>query len=301
VAEQNLELRKRHLGPTHANTLVSMNNVAWLNLRQNRPEKALPLFEETLAAMRTTLAPLHPERINTTANLARAYHAAEQIDKAVPLQEAVVQQFKTVHGLDDARTQSVLDNLIGYYVDVGRCDKAEALLASVQSGGANRPPNVGPRQDQRESRHRDLIRRVRPAADAYQREVAAKKDDHPDTLAARQALAVALREQNRTSAAAYHLRAVLDARQRLAGADHPDTQATRLELGATRLLQKRYAEAEPLLLEAYAGLRRPETNAPDSKSRATEAAGRLVQLYEGWGKTDKAAEWRQKLDTPEKQ
>ena len=191
----------------------------------------------------------------------------------------------------------MIDNLIGYDVDMGWCDKAEALLTSIQSGGANRATNVDKqRQDLREKRHRELIRRVRPAADRYQQELVAKTADHPDTLAARQAFAVVLRTQNRSSAAAYHLKAVLDARQRLSGADHPDTQASRLELGATRLQQKRYAEAEPLLLEAYAGLKQHETNVPESTSRATEALERLVQLYDGWGKKDKATEWRQKLD-----
>jgi thioredoxin-like negative regulator of GroEL len=137
---------------------------------------------------------------------------------------------------------------------------------------------------------------VRPAADKYRQELATKTADHPDTLAARQAFAMALSSQKRTNGAAYHLKAVLDARQRLLGAYHPDTQVSRVELGTTRLQQKRFAEAEPLLLEAYAGLKQHETSDPESTSRATEAARRLVQLYEGWGKKDQATEWRQKLD-----
>jgi thioredoxin-like negative regulator of GroEL len=96
--------------------------------------------------------------------------------------------------------------------------------------------------------------------------------------------------------AAYHLKAVLDARRRLLPGDDPDTQVCRLELGMVRLQQKNYAEAEPLLLEAYAGLKRQETNTPDPKSRTTEALQGLVQLYDGWGKKDQATEWRQKLD-----
>jgi hypothetical protein len=83
--------------------------------------------------------------------------------------------------------------------------------------------------------------------------------------------------------------------------DHADTQVCRLELGTVRLQQKKYAEAEPLLLDAYAGLKQHQTNAPDSKSRATEALQRLVQLYEGWGQKDKADEWRKQLDEQKKQ
>src|SRR5262249_13458200 len=156
-------------------------------------------------------------------------------------------------------------------------------------------------QDQREKRLRELIQRVRPAADKYQQELAAKKDEHPDTLAARQAFAVTLREQKRLSAAAYHLNAVLDARQCLLGADHPDTHASRLELGTTRLQQKKYAEAEPLLLEAYAGLMKHDDKYADVNDRVAKALQRLVQLYDGWDKKDKAQEWRQILDELKKQ
>jgi serine/threonine protein kinase/thioredoxin-like negative regulator of GroEL len=301
LAEQLLELRKRHLGPTDGDTFVSLNNVAWLYQEQQRLDKAVPLYEEAFAGMRTRFPPLHAERLNTTANLARAYYLAEEIDKAVPLQESVLPQYRTAYGVDDARTLSAFNSLLSYFSEGGWCDKAEALLNSTQSSGANRRTNANPGQDQREKRNRELIQRVRPAADRYRQELAAKTADHPDTLAARQAFAVALRGQQRTTGAAYHLKAVLDARQRLLGPDHSDTLASRLELGTTRLQQKRYAEAEPLLLEAFAGLKRHETNAPDAKSRTTEAAERLVQLYDGWGKKDTATEWRQKLNEHKKQ
>jgi len=319
LAEENLELRKRYLGPDHGDTLVCMNNMSAWYLNQMQLDKALPLCETALAGMQKQFPPLHPETLNASRNLARAYHAAEQIDKAVALQETVVSQFKTVSGIDDWVTQSTIHLLIEFYVDLGWCDKAEALLVSIQSGGANRP-NVADQtrviqnrldplflgvgrgltatqlQRMRETRYRDLIQRVRPAADKYQQELAAKGAEDPDTLAARQALAVALRGQRRNEAAAYHLQAVLEARQRLLGDEHPDTLASRLELGATRLQQKRYAEAEPLLLAAYAGLKQHETKEPQAKSLATEALQRLVELYDGWDKKDQATEWRQPLD-----
>jgi tetratricopeptide (TPR) repeat protein len=296
LAEQTLELRKRHLGPTDRDTLVSINNVAWLYQEHQRLDKAVPLYEAALAGMRTKFPPLHPERLNTTANLARAYYLAEEIDKAVPLQESVLPQYRTAHGVDDARTLFVFNSLLSYYADAGWCDKLEALLNSTQSGGANRRTNANPGQDQREKRYRELIQRMRPAAEQYRQELAAKKADHPDTLAARQAFAVALRGQKRTTGAAYHLKAVLDARERLFGADHPDTRATRLELGVTRLQQKRYAEAVPLLLGTFAGPNQHESTTPESKIGPAEGLRRLVQLYDSWNKKDKADEGRQKLD-----
>ena len=81
------------------------------------------------------------------------------------------------------------------------------------------------------------------------------------------------------------------------GADHRATQATRFELGVTRLQQKRYAEAAPLLVQAVAGM---ESTTPEPRIDLAEGLRRLVQLYDGWGKKDKADEGRQKLDDQKK-
>jgi tetratricopeptide (TPR) repeat protein len=256
VAEETLELRRRHFGPTDLDTLVSTSNVGWIYLQQKQVDKALPLLEEAIAGMRANFPPLHPERLMTTQILAHAYHAAEQLDKAIPLQETVTGQYRTAYGPQDRATQSCMDDLIGYSVDVAACDKAEALLPSIQVSDDDRSASAKQRQDARYKRHRELIDEIRPAAEKYQHVLASKKADHPDTLAARQAFAVALRDQKRLSAAAYHIKAVLYARQRLFGPDHPDTSASRVELGATRLQQKRYADA--------------------------------VKLYVGWDKKDQA-------------
>ncbi|HEY1375637.1 MAG TPA: serine/threonine-protein kinase [Gemmataceae bacterium] len=298
VAQEVLVLRKRHLPPNDLDTLVSMSNVAWIHLQRGEVDQALPLLEEALTGLRAKFPPLHPERLMTSQTLAHAYHAAEQLDKSVPLQEAVTNQYKIAYGPEERATQGCIDDLIGYYVDVGSCAEAEKLLKSIQVGDDNRPPAAKQRQEQREKRHRQLIERVRPAADKYRQELAAKKADHPDTLAARQALAVALRRQNRTTAAAYHLKAVLDARQRLLGADHPDTIATRLELGATRLQQKRYAEAAPLLLQAVAGVQ--EGTTPEPKIGLAEGLLRLVQLLEGRAGKDRTDDGRQKVNDQKK-
>jgi hypothetical protein len=65
-------------------------------------------------------------------------------------------------------------------------------------------------------------------------------------------------------------------------------------LGASLAGQAKYAEAEPLLLSGYEGLTRESTHySPGGRAaRLPPAAGRIVQLYESWGKPEKAAEWR---------
>jgi hypothetical protein len=71
-------------------------------------------------------------------------------------------------------------------------------------------------------------------------------------------------------------------------------------LGTTRLEQKRYAEAEPLLLEVYSGMKLHENQNNAARNRLIGALERFVKLYEAWDKSEKATEWRKKLEEQKK-
>ena len=60
-------------------------------------------------------------------------------------------------------------------------------------------------------------------------------------------------------------------------------------LGACLTAERRYPEAEALLLRAHAGL---ETSRGRDHERTVETRERLVALYEAWGRPDRAAPWR---------
>jgi hypothetical protein len=71
---------------------------------------------------------------------------------------------------------------------------------------------------------------------------------------------------------------------------------TRSVLGAVLAGQKKYAEAEPLIVSGYEGLKAREAKIPPpAKVYLAEAAGRIVPLYQAWGQKEKAAAWREKL------
>src|SRR5262249_39827295 len=71
------------------------------------------------------------------------------------------------------------------------------------------------------------------------------------------------------------------------------TSTTRSLLGASLLGQKKYAEAEPLLVSGYEGMRvREATIGSLGKVRLPDAGERIVELYESWGKPGKSTEWR---------
>jgi tetratricopeptide (TPR) repeat protein len=72
-------------------------------------------------------------------------------------------------------------------------------------------------------------------------------------------------------------------------------------LGGSLLGQKKYAEAEPLLISGYEGMKQREDKiSAAGKARIQESLQRLVQLYEATGRSEKVAEWNKKLAEFEK-
>jgi len=81
---------------------------------------------------------------------------------------------------------------------------------------------------------------------------------------------------------------------------HPD-HWTRFDgmilLGGALAGQKKFAEAEPLLIQGYEGLKERQERIPFlwRTKRPAQAAARIVDLNEAWGKKDQADKWRQQL------
>ena len=141
--------------------------------------------------------------------------------------------------------------------------------------------------------------------------------NHPDTAACRNQLAVAYRLAGRTAEAGrlfdqqpqftrprlragrpridaalqkkpaeaeLKLRECLTIRQKIQPDDWT-TFDTKSMLGEALLDQKKFADAEPLLLSGYEGMKQREDTIPSQdKPRLTKALERLVKLYEAWGK-----------------
>jgi tetratricopeptide (TPR) repeat protein len=91
------------------------------------------------------------------------------------------------------------------------------------------------------------------------------------------------------------------ARESLAVREKKEPEAWRVAnarslLGGALLGQRKYAEAESFVLAGYEGLKSQEAKIPpEGRQNLPKAARRVVDLYDGWGKADKAAEWRVKL------
>jgi serine/threonine protein kinase len=123
--------------------------------------------------------------------------------------------------------------------------------------------------------------------------------EHPDSLASMEDLARALNAVGALPKVESVRRQIVAVYETIS----PDAWVTfqgRSMLGENLLRQKKYADAEPLLLAGYQGMKARESKilVPYAQQLIREAAARLVALYDAWGKKDKAEEWRKKLDAP---
>ena len=72
--------------------------------------------------------------------------------------------------------------------------------------------------------------------------------------------------------------------------------------GQALLGQKKYADAEKLLLNGYEGMQQRAAKIPpkQKKARLSEALEPIVQLYDVAGKKSEADKWRKKLEESKK-
>ncbi len=97
--------------------------------------------------------------------------------------------------------------------------------------------------------------------------------------------------------AEHMLRESLALRQRHSPDDWT-TSRTQSLLGASLAKQKRYAEAEPLLVKGYEGLKERNAKIAADQGHPTREAGeRLADFYEATGRTDDAKKLRQQFQT----
>src|SRR6185312_9428514 len=64
-------------------------------------------------------------------------------------------------------------------------------------------------------------------------------------------------------------------------------------LGAALAAQKRYGEAEPLLVSGYTGMVQRKATIPSpNRQNLVDAGVRVAELYRAWGRLDQANAWQ---------
>jgi non-specific serine/threonine protein kinase/serine/threonine-protein kinase len=302
--KQALDGRRRALGPDHLDTLETMNDLAMLYTRQRKFESALPLVIQVLEGMRRVHGGEHPDTLTVLSNLASLYRDQGRFDRAEPLAKQALEARRRALGPDHPVTLGSVHNLAILHLRQGRYDEAEVLAKEASEGlrrvvGPEHPETMKAlinlaRVYQGQRRYDQVEKVLLPALEIQRRK---QGEAHPDTLSAMAALGRNHVLQYRYGEAEPLLRQYLAIaeRKRQGGAAAFQVQSL---LGESLAGQKKYAEAEPLLLAGYEGLKASQSKSrPDESPRIAEAGSRIVALYEARGNKDKAAEWRKRLDT----
>jgi eukaryotic-like serine/threonine-protein kinase len=263
LREEILPLRLARSGPDHLYTFRSMFNLAASYRAVGRYAEALKLHEEILALRKAKLPANHPDTLDSIGAVADCYADVNRHADALKLYKEALALRRAKHGVDHSFTVEVMRSLACLHLDMHEDAAAEALLVEALPLAAKRQA-------------------ARPL----------------ETADIQALLGDCLLRQGQFARAETALRACLATRQQK-DPDRWPTSWSQSLLGAVLLGQHKYAEAELLLLAGYEGLSQRENRiaAPDRRVLG-DAQGRLVQLYDAWGKKDQADAWRQKVRQP---
>jgi eukaryotic-like serine/threonine-protein kinase len=258
LLEQALTLQKKKLKFGHPDTLTSMSNLASAYQESGKLDLAVLLFEETLKLWRNVNLGLdHPEALVCMNNLVKAYQAAEKLDLALPLFEETLKLHEAKFGPEHRYTLYVMGNLGQAYCKAGQREKGITILKEFIAGQ--------------------------------------RKQSQPNSPVFASMIAMfslELLNGKQYTMAEEMLRECLTIREKT----QPDDWATfntGSMLGAALMGQKKYADAEPLLLKGYKGMKeREKTIPPAGSARIPEALDRLIELYTATNWPDEAKKWQ---------
>ncbi len=241
---QALESYREIQGPDSKLTLDLTNDLAKLLERTGRSAEAGSLFRAALERARNQFGPTDRRMLGLIHQRAHALEVSEP-GEAEPLFRQALEGYRKTEGPGGALTLDLTNDLAGLLDRTGRSDLAEPLF-------------------------RDALERAR-------------KQYGPANSRTAGILApfgLCLIHQGKWSAAETLLRESLAIREQ-SQPEEWSTFNTRSLLGGSLLGQKRYDQAEPLVLSGYEGMKAREGKIPPAgKLRLTEAAERVAKLPE---------------------
>jgi non-specific serine/threonine protein kinase/serine/threonine-protein kinase len=117
-----------YLGPDHADTLVTMDNLAVAYRTMGKLQPAIALHRETLEIARVKLGPDDPQTSTFMHNLAGCYRLEGKPDLAIRLFEEALENRKRLFGPDAQETLNTMNALGLTFVEAKKLDRAIPLL-----------------------------------------------------------------------------------------------------------------------------------------------------------------------------
>jgi tetratricopeptide (TPR) repeat protein len=272
-------------------------------LAPSKPSEAEPLFRQALEGYRKTQGPNGPLTLDLTVDLAHLLFHSGRGAEAEPLFRDAVERARDEFGPGDHRTLGIIHKW-AHALEASEPGKAEPLFRQALEGFRKTEGHEGLTLDLTKDLASLLDRTARGAEaeplfrDALEQARVQFGPANLQTAGIMASLGLSLIRRDNWTEAELILRECLAIREK-SQPDEWSTFNTRSLLGGSLLGQKRYDEAEPLILSGYEGMKAREAKIPQAgKPQLNEAAERVVKLYEDWSKKDKAAEWQTKLAKP---
>jgi len=298
---QILDIDRRVLGPEHPDTLRTLDNLGNTYAGEGKYAQAEEPYRQATEIKRRVLGAEHPETLRSMGNLAVVYAAEGKYPQAETLQRQILETSRRVLGAEHPETLISLGNLAGTSQEEGKYQEAEELFRQALEAERRvlRPD------------HPNTLQALADFAGMYQRQgkyasaeiyagqaLAGRRrvlgSDNPDSMTSAADLALAYISQGKFVLSEPLAREALEFNNKNQPDDWQRFRAESL-LGASLAGQKKYAEAEPLLLDGYRGMlaRKDRIGVPDwyHLSRAHEW---ILELYRDWDKPEEAAKWRER-------
>jgi serine/threonine-protein kinase len=251
---QALTIHRRLYGGDHPSVAVSLNNLAVILQEKGDFNGAKTLFREALAMRRKLLGEEHPDVALSFANLASVLQDLREYDEAEQLYRQALAMWHKLFGEEHPRLSNTMNNLATLLRDKGNYEESEALFRGAL---AMRRKQYG--------------------------------DEHPRVGTSLRNLGTLLYLKGNYNEAEKTQRQAIETYQKSLKPDHWMIHQSRSDLGACLIKLKRYREAEEQLLAGYAGLKAAQDARP---AETQKAVTRLIELYESWGKPEKADSYR---------
>jgi serine/threonine protein kinase/tetratricopeptide (TPR) repeat protein len=305
-----LAMRRKLLGTNHLEVAGSLNNLAGLLIQQRQLDEAETMQREALAIQRQAHGAEHQDIAGSLDNLAIILQARGRLTDAEATQREVLAMRRKLLGEEHLDVAMSFHNLANLLQIGGQLAEAETLqrqaltlrkqllgnehsdVAAALAGLADVLFDAGKRVEAEAVQQEELALRRKLISQASP-PLPANLSHLLDALC--RLTRTLLAETKFTAAEPLAREAVA-----LGTAELPEAWQTanaRSLLGGNLLGQQKFADAEPLLLAGYEGLRQHEAKIPAEvkSSRLTEAIQRLIQLYQATNRPAQAASWEAKL------
>jgi len=254
-----LDIRRQCLGNESLELAASMNDLAMTLKQMGKYKEAEPLYRDSLAIRRKLLGEEHPSVAQSLNNLGMFLYQMfrnqeNDGEEAGQLLRQALELNRRLMGEEHPEVSTSLNNLAMLLRDKGEYDQAEAMFRRVM----------------------ELDRK-------------SLGNEHPYVAGGMRNLAVLLMKKSDYKNAASLLNDAFEIQHKTFPENHWQIATTKLLLGVCSKETKEYKKAESLMITAYSiinsrfGVDHPRTQV---------ALNSIVNLYESWGKPDKAEEYR---------